>query len=487
MTMVVPAAPAGAHAPRSNGEAASARADDGAPDFAAALADTAGDIADQDGESPLARTLNDAMSVRPPHDVDGREHRGAPKGSKSDLRSRIKELLNPKGGGPPDLDGIVRPEPKAPDGPIVNKPPEPFEHGKPGDPEPTPIPPSEGMGPQANAVRDALAALGVDRPTTPNATAAAGELMAQPRRSASLGAPPLTGGGWNPKSGEKSDLPSEVPDIPVTEVKVARQETHFQPVGQEARRLLEMTAAADELAPPVSLAAAAKAGRPQAPERGQPDAPAAPARATEPSGTIVQPILGKDEAGFGTIAGQIADSFSRAVGPPSAGEATARAAPAEPIARPEFAAPVRSIKLQLNPASLGMVTIVLTGGEGDMRVHVEAERAETLGKVEQERSALSARLNGAGYAISELTVGRMGSADAQMRDADQRDAAARQGGPSGDAAGSGARDGASHSSDERAGRQAPEQPYRSEAPAPRAKAIEQAVPGISYAGRFRPV
>ena len=141
------------------------------------------------------------------------------------------------------------------------------------------------------------------------------------------------------------------------------------------------------------------------------------------------------------------------------------------------------------------MTIVLTGSDGELRIHLEAERAETFGKVEQERGALSARLHGAGYAVSELTVGRMGTADTQGRDGDQRDAGARQGGQTGSQTGgqqgdgAGARGGAAQFADQRASRHAERADRTSAAVASAAKggAIHQAVAGVSYAGRFRPV
>ena len=291
--------------------------------------------------------------------------------------------------------------------------------------------------PRSDPVRDALAVLGVDLAAKHEAVASSAEPVTQSRRPASAGgsapvAKRTALGSGETGSFDGPDLPGDVPDIAATSIKVMRQETHFQPVAHEARRLLGMTAGAPgERTLPPTLAAAAKIARPQALQRASEDPPAIADRVTEAAGSNAPIALAADGSTLGGVGQQIADGIQRAMDAP-ADPATPRSTPSlDPAAPPAFAPAIRSIKLQLNPHSLGVVTIMLTGSDGDLRIHLEAERAETIGKVEQERGALSARLNGAGYAISELTVGRMGAADTQGRDGDPKDAAARQGGQTG--------------------------------------------------------
>jgi hypothetical protein len=313
---------------------------------------------------------------------------------------------------------------------------------------------------------------------------------------------------------------------------VVRQETHFQPVALEARRILGMTAGApvqpvapearrllgmtagapvqpmalearrllgmtagapDDRVLPLALAAATKLTRPQAPPHESQGEPALSDRAGEAAGPLATAsVAGPETPTPGSIGQQVADGVQRALASPAEPSAPRSVSTADPAAPPAYAPVVRSIKLQLNPVSLGVVTIVLTGSEGEMRVHLEAERAETFGKVEHERAAISARLNGAGYAITELTVGRMAAADTPARDGDRQggQTGGQAGGQHGDTSGNGARDGGAQFADQRAGRHSAERATRADgaaASAVKGPAAEQVVTGVSHAGRFRPV
>ena len=357
----------------------------------------------------------------------------------------------------------------------------------------------QSTGVRGDPARDALAVLGGDLTAKRETVASAMELVAPSRRQPLVGGSGLASKRSDPASGETvpldaSEQPGDLPDIGAIPIRVLRQETHFQPIAHEARRLLGMTAGApDDRVLPLSLAASARLNRPQVLQREAAEVPTLPDRLAEAKIASTPVSLASDGVALGNIGQQIADGVQRAMEAPADQAATRSAPDADPAAPTAFAPALRSIKLQLNPHSLGVVTIVLTASDGDLRVHLEAERAETFGKVEQERGALSARLNGAGYAITELTVGRMNTSDAQTRDGEQPEA--RQGGQGGaqmggqhggETAGGGARENAAQFAEQRAGRH-PGERANAAVSIVKGGVVEQAVSGISYAGRFRPV
>jgi hypothetical protein len=493
MTMVVPSAPPSPRASPGSSDGAHARRNAGDSDFAAALSETAGDVAD-DAPGGGDPTTNVREITRQPtksvHRLDARERRAMAAGDKAEgetLADPLAELTDGKLAGPREViaqlvaERAVSPE-TAGAAPANEK----------VDIAPVPQP----MPQRGDAARDALAVLGVDMTAKRDTSTPSAELMTQSRRQVSVGGkqPDTVVGNWEML--EANGLPGETPDIGEIPVRVLRQETHFQPIAHEARRLLGMTAGApDDRVLPLSLAAAAKISRPQVLQQLSGDTAkgadaVADAGALAPSSSVLSAATtdGATPVGIGQ---QIADGVQRAMA--SSGESAApRSVPGADPNAPVFAPTLRTIKLQLNPHALGMVTVVLTGGDGDLRIHLETERAETFGKVEQERGVLSARLNGAGYGITEVTVARAATADTQTRDGDQREAAARQGnasgGPNGDTAGGHARQSAEQFADQRSRRDsAAHAPGVGMAAAARSGAIDQPVAGVSYSGRFRPV
>ena len=353
---------------------------------------------------------------------------------------------------------------------------------------------------RSDQARDALVVLSRDLTATRETMASSADLVAPLHRHSLAGGSAAATKRMDHENGDPdalvgSEQPDDVPDIGAIPIRVVRQETHFQPIAHESRRLLGMSAGApDYRALPLSLAAAARFNRSQALQRDASEMSTASGRVVEAKTAPAPVSLAVDGAAIGSIGQQIADGVQRAMESP-AEQATARSAPGTDPAAPAFAPAVRSIKLQLNPHSLGVVTIVLTASDGDLRVHLEAERAETFGKVEQERGTLSARLNGAGYAVTELTVGRMSAGDAPTREGDQREARqgsqaeAQMGGQQRDSAGSGARESAAQFAEQRAGRQPGDPASRATGALStgRAGTIDQAVSGLSFTGRFRPV
>jgi Flagellar hook-length control protein FliK len=491
MTLVAPLPTPGPRTSQSKGESAPALRNGGDVDFVAALAETVSQ-ASEDGGGATAKVRE--MAGTPPrtvHRLGARDRRDmatvdtAEAGPRTDIRADVAANSD-LASGHDDATRVVVEGASALQVPdtvtadnlaAVNT-----------------VPAPQDTTPRTDPARDALAVLGVGLPVKSDTAAAAAELTTPSRRQVAKRAEPVLG-----ETGALGgpDLPGDIPDtISATPVRVVRQETHFKPVALEARRLLGMNAGApDDRVLPLSLAAATKLTRLQGPLRESQEVPTVSDRLVEAAGPLAPAaVAGQEAPTLGSIGQQLVDGVQRALGSP-AEMSTPRSVPtADPTAPPAYAPVLRSIKLQLNPVSLGVVTIVLTGSESEMRVHLEAERAETFGRVEQERGAISARLNGAGYAITELTVGRMGAADASGRDGDQREAGARQGGQTGaqqgDTAGGGARDGGAQFADQRAGRHSEERATRASGAAAsivKGPAGEQVVSGVSYAGRFRPV
>ena len=74
-----------------------------------------------------------------------------------------------------------------------------------------------------------------------------------------------------------------------------------------------------------------------------------------------------------------------------------------PVERP-FGSLIRQIRLELSPASLGVVHITLKGVNASLSISIEAERAQTATSLKADRSVLSSSLTEAGYAIDDLVV-----------------------------------------------------------------------------------
>jgi hypothetical protein len=283
----------------------------------------------------------------------------------------------------------------------------------------------------------------------------------------------------------RADVPDAVPDGATFPIKVVGQETHFQPVADRPSRLaLAIFAAQDDPVLPVRLAAATRIGgsKPLPGDvRGFPGFTMRMLEAAEPRLPMPRDV---DERALTIIAQAIGEGVQRAVGAP------AEAAVHQPAGNGDqaaavFSATLRSVKLQLNPHSLGVVTVILAARDGEVRVHLEVENAETFGKVEQSRGALSGRLADAGYPISELTIVRTGAVDGTGQDGGQGDAAAPGGGQTGnkqgDTSGGGARDGASQFA-------ATRKSASHSAPSPEdCVGSEKTAAAMANIGRFRPV
>ena len=483
MTLLVPSAPAGAHAPQSGGEGISARRDTGDADFGVALAEVAGKGGREPGGKGGAAKAKDAAgaALRATQRVDAPDPAAPDDAAATDMRAELLAAVDAnhrlKTGQRSERASHIGDE-------------------KPADAGNAVVPPGAVTAepPPATAALDALIALGANLSPKSDQIPSADELQAAIGGRIVGGQRPGAGRADKVEAGEAAPLAGpdieEQDPVAILPVRVVREEKHFQPVGRAAQRVHEMTdAALDDRRMPATPATLPRMAEQGAAQR-EPTSTAA--RGAEAVAQVSGPIATNQEPMPGSVGVQIADRVQQALGAPSEAESS----PSQPLpsahdpnAKPAFAPAIRTIKLQLNPVSLGAVTIMLTGGDDALRIHLEAELAEAVGQVEQDRGALSARLNGAGYAITELTVARLGG---QAAETDFRDSGARNSAQQGDGAGGSPRDGGASFAGERDGRRPGERQSFAETPAsgrssPRGVAVEHVVSGISYAGRFRPV
>ncbi len=92
------------------------------------------------------------------------------------------------------------------------------------------------------------------------------------------------------------------------------------------------------------------------------------------------------------------------VGAAAATEASTATPAAEPTSWSASGPALRTLSLQLSPAFLGPVTLVLSRCDGGLRIQLDAEREETVAMVQREGDELTSRLQDAGYTIEEFLV-----------------------------------------------------------------------------------
>jgi flagellar hook-length control protein FliK len=108
-------------------------------------------------------------------------------------------------------------------------------------------------------------------------------------------------------------------------------------------------------------------------------------------------------------------------------------------------APVKELDVQLNPASLGAVTIQMRLTDGKLAVTIKADRPDTVKLIENERGSLSDKLQSLNFSVESVTVkpsdaptsasahdeasnsGTTGNGDAQQGQPGQADGGARGG------------------------------------------------------------
>ncbi|WP_420391342.1 flagellar hook-length control protein FliK [Acuticoccus sp.] len=178
---------------------------------------------------------------------------------------------------------------------------------------------------------------------------------------------------------------------------VLRRETHFAPV-MPSTVGLALRSAATELLPPVRAAEVAAA-----PD----DAPSAPIEQLQR-----------------TLERVLAELRSAAeAGPVRSGAADVPAA-----RNPGLVGPVRVVELQLQPATLGTLSVTMRLSPTGLKVSVVATTREAAARLGEDRAELVELVRRAGYEAAEITVSEAGLAGGggepgggRDRDAEQRD------------------------------------------------------------------
>jgi chemotaxis protein MotD len=96
---------------------------------------------------------------------------------------------------------------------------------------------------------------------------------------------------------------------------------------------------------------------------------------------------------------------------------------------------VKVLSIELKPANLGAVTVRIALKDNTVKVHIEAQRGETLAVIERERDALESALKSAGYTVDGISAAPQGelSRGLGVSPAAATDAGIQQGGLSGQA------------------------------------------------------
>ena len=198
---------------------------------------------------------------------------------------------------------------------------------------------------------------------------------------------------------------SSVPPLaePVRGYSISQRETHFPPARFAAREFApakpEASAHArfgnDTERPP--LAQSGAAARPFArADRLAGSHPAVSAMAERPASTPAAPL---DLAATQVLTAIIDHCRSSDQSAPDA-----LASSSTPFESVNAAQPLRLIKLQLSPASLGMVDIQVTLKQDALGVHLDAESASTTVSLEQDRTELIRHLEASGYLSIDVHI-----------------------------------------------------------------------------------
>ncbi len=119
------------------------------------------------------------------------------------------------------------------------------------------------------------------------------------------------------------------------------------------------------------------------------------------------PILIDASTGSVALIRGVADAIAKAAAPAIAatGSGTPAIAPAEDPADLPAALPTRTLTLQLNPGSLGTVSVRLHLAAGALDVRIAVSNPQTLGLISRERDTLVAALHDQSTTIHSLTIG----------------------------------------------------------------------------------
>ena len=187
---------------------------------------------------------------------------------------------------------------------------------------------------------------------------------------------------------------------------VSHRETHFAPVRFKMSEPTLARSSIDDRTPEGLESQAAKG----APSRGGAGrSPVATAESAGPStalSPVPEPAPPPGSAVLEPPAAQVVAAIIDHCSTP--GETQSNALPR--IAPPEVAfnatQPLRIIRLQLSPATLGTVDIQLTMEQDALRVHLDAQSASTAVSLERDRTALVDQLTSSGHLLADVHIGQ---------------------------------------------------------------------------------
>lgn len=134
-----------------------------------------------------------------------------------------------------------------------------------------------------------------------------------------------------------------------------------------------------------------------------------------------------------------------------------RTAPAQPLAQtgPQQAGQtLHTLKLQLNPVSLGTVTAVLKLSGEELSVEIKVQTAEAFRQIKQDNESIIKALRGQGFGVEQITVQHVAGPDrASSQTAQQGFQPSQQGPGSSDAQSSGSESGRNNAGNQGAGSQ----------------------------------
>jgi len=100
--------------------------------------------------------------------------------------------------------------------------------------------------------------------------------------------------------------------------------------------------------------------------------------------------------------------------------AAQRSAPAQAAAQPQSGQMLHTLKLQLNPVSLGSVTAVLKLTGEELSVSIKVETAEAYRQLSDDNQAIVKAMRAQGYAVEQITVQHVPSGDRSGNGAQQQ-------------------------------------------------------------------
>ncbi len=198
------------------------------------------------------------------------------------------------------------------------------------------------------------------------------------------------------------DLLSLKGDAP-TAIKVIHQQTHFAPVPTQIEpvSMQRNTEHRGSWAPGAALLADSRRNAPVLRSNHAAAREAFPAAAVSPTRDADVSLTGT--AMVGSICGQICDAIAAEASTIQQSRDNASIPPGQ-IAGDLALPSLRILKLQLAPASLGLVNVVLTNRNDELSIRLEAELTGVAEKLEDERVGLSDRITASGYELVDLVI-----------------------------------------------------------------------------------